>query len=145
MGFTFIMDANISKYFYNYIMGYNGNEANSNKPLKNFKNLELRHYFYLFLILKNIFVHFYFISIKASIRNVQYCPSLTQMSAVVPDSSFEFNDVQYLSSLLQTNNSYAIFSRLVATELVILSFRKLQVNFYMLLIRKEAIFCKNLR
>ena len=40
-----------------------------NKPLKNLKNLELRDYFYLFLILKNVFVYFYFISIEASIRN----------------------------------------------------------------------------
>ena len=47
------------------------NEANSNKPLKNrIKSLELRDYFYLFLILKNIFVYFYFISIEASSRNL---------------------------------------------------------------------------
>ena len=35
------------------------------------KSLELRDYFYLFLILKNILVYFYFISIQASIRNAK--------------------------------------------------------------------------
>ena len=36
MGFTFLMDVNTSKYF---LQLFYGNEANSNKPLKNKKNL----------------------------------------------------------------------------------------------------------
>ena len=54
MGFTFLMDANTSKYFYNYFMGMKQTLIS---------HLELRDYFYLFLILRNIFVYFYFISI----------------------------------------------------------------------------------
>jgi len=34
MGFTFLMDANTSKYFYNYFMGV---KQTPNKPLKNEK------------------------------------------------------------------------------------------------------------
>ena len=34
------------------------------------KSLKLGDYFYLFLILENIYVYFYFINIQASIRNV---------------------------------------------------------------------------
>ena len=40
------------------------------------RHLEMRDYFYLFLILWNIFVCFYFISIKASIRNVNSRPEI---------------------------------------------------------------------
>ena len=66
MGFTFLMDANTSKYFYNYSMGMNQTLI-SHWKMK--KSLELRDQFYIFLILKNIYVYFYFISILASIRN----------------------------------------------------------------------------
>ena len=57
------MDANTSKHFYNYFMGMKQTLIN---------HLEFRDQFYLFLILRNIFVYFYFISIKASIRNDMY-------------------------------------------------------------------------
>ena len=70
MGFTFLMDANTSDLF---LQLFHGSEANSDKPLKNEKkSMELTDYFYLFLILKNIYVYIYFISIQASIRNVKY-------------------------------------------------------------------------
>ena len=67
MGFTFLMDANTSKYFYNHFMGMNQTLISHLKMEK--KSLEMRDWFYLFLILKNIFVYFYFKTIKASIRN----------------------------------------------------------------------------
>ena len=60
IGFTFLMDANTSKYFYNY------NKANSNKPLKNKRNL------WNWEISFNYSWYFYFISVKASIRDVYY-------------------------------------------------------------------------
>ena len=42
-------------------------------------SLLLRDQFYLFLILKNIYVYFYFISIQASIRNVK---SMVKISSI---------------------------------------------------------------
>ena len=62
------------KHFKIFSQLFYGNEVNLNKPLKKKeRNLESRDQFYLFLILKNTFVYFYFISIKASIRNVEDC------------------------------------------------------------------------
>ena len=74
MGFTFLMDANTSKYFYNHFMGMH--EANSNKPLKNIKKISgIQRLVLPFpdTYLKNIFVYFYFISIEHPLgRN---CPT----------------------------------------------------------------------
>ena len=77
------------KHFKIFSQLFYGNEVNLNKPLKKKeRNLESRDQFYLFLILKNTFVYFYFISIKASIRNAKYCYSPIAFFRVVLVSGY---------------------------------------------------------
>ena len=54
MGFTFLMDANTFKKVF--LQLFYGSEAKSYKPLKNEKNFGIERLFYLFMILKNIYV-----------------------------------------------------------------------------------------
>ena len=57
------------KHFKVFLQFFYGNEANSNKPLKNKKISGIER---LILPFPDIFVYFYFISIEASIRNDMY-------------------------------------------------------------------------
>ena len=68
MGFTFLMDANTLKYFYNHFMGM------MQTLIIFFKSLELKDQFYLFLMLRNIFVYFYFNDILTLSRDVDINP-----------------------------------------------------------------------
>ena len=76
------MDANNSKYFYNYFMGLKQTLISHWKMKKNLWNWEISFSFTWYLKIST-YVYFYFIGIQASIRNAQYHSHISSSSTQI--------------------------------------------------------------